>query len=109
MTTSQYYIDCNYCNGEGGHSEYCCSGYSYGVQDCWCAGRGTWKDCRFCGGSGKEKNDTIEWNLESLIEEDRDDHQVFYSIGGVGKFGSYIGTAVYTDGNFDEIQDIEKN
>lgn len=79
------------------------------MQDCGCAGRGTWEDCRFCGGSGKEENDTIEWNFETLKEEDREDHQVFYSIEGVGKFGNYIGTAVYTDGNFDEIQDIEKS
>jgi len=103
-----FYKDCDYCDGEGGHSEYCCSGMDDGVQSCGCAGRGTWKECHHCD-DGKVEHDEIEWDFETLDDEDKHNHQTYYSILGKGiKYGEeYTGAAIYTHGELDEIVDVE--
>lgn len=106
---SNFYTKCDECNGEGGHNVYCCRGYDdEGVQDCACKGQGDWNDCSYCNGLGKVVSDEIEWNFDTLDEVDRHEHQKFYSIEGLGKYGKYIATAIYTKGEFDKIEDIEK-
>lgn len=108
MTQSIFYVQCEYCDGEGGRHDYCCSGYENGVQSCGCGGYGTWVECDHCE-DGKVKHDVINWDFATLEEQDRNDHEVCYSIMGKGaKHGEqYIGAAIYIDGEFSEIVDIE--
>ena len=104
-----FYKDCPHCDGEGGIAKYCCSGFSDGVQDCGCAGQGTFEDCDDCE-NGKVVFDEIEWDWNSEEEFDNHDYQVYYSIIGKGiKHGeSYCATVIYTCGELDEITDIEE-
>lgn len=105
---NKYYKDCEYCEGEGGHYEYCCSGVEDGVQTCGCCGRGTWNECVHCE-EGKVEHDTIIWDFATLEEQDRHDHEIVYFIIGKGeKHGEgYIAAAVYIHGELSEIVDIE--
>ncbi len=49
---------------------------------------------------------TIEWETGDVIDEH--DHETHYAADGVGDDGlEYIGTAIYIDGEFEEITDIE--
>ncbi len=106
---SNFYSKCDTCNGEGCFNVYCCRGYDEeGVQDCGCRGQGTWYDCSQCKGDGKVVTDEIVWNTDTLDEVDRHDYQKFYAIEGLGKEGKYIATAIYTNGEFDMIEDIQK-
>jgi hypothetical protein len=108
--TSNYYENCSICNGEGGVSTFCCPGIDPhdGSISCGCYGRGSWEDCNECNGTGKVITDTINWNYDSLELQYTHDHSKYYSIIGSGNFNKYIGTAVYTNGEFNEIIDIEK-
>lgn len=107
--TSKADEDCQYCDGQGGYSKYCCAGHEDGVQSCGCAGMGTWEECSYCN-DGKVEVEDIEWDFETLDEADAHDYQVYYSILGKGnKTGKeYIGTAIYTCEELDEITDIEE-
>ena len=49
---------------------------------------------------------TIEWETGDVI--DIHDHETHYAANGIGDDGiEYIGTAIYIDGEFEEITDIE--
>ncbi len=108
MIQKTYYIECEHCEGEGGTFAYCCSGLDGGVQSCGCRGAGSFEECPHCN-DGKIEHDTIEWDFNTLAEEDKHDHQTYYSIIGKGvKHGeTYIGTAIYTNGELEEITDLE--
>jgi hypothetical protein len=103
------YADCAYCDGTGGYSSYCCSGMEDGVQSCGCAGQGVWNECPHCE-DGKVVVDEIIWNWDDLIEVDIHDHQKYYAIYGTGKTNKrdYVATVIYTNGEFDELTEIEE-
>jgi hypothetical protein len=102
------YKDCEYCDGEGGHSEYCCSGMEDGVQSCGCAGYGSWEECDYCK-DGQVEHDEVEWDFETSIEVEEHDHEKHYSITGKGiKHDEiYVGIVIYIDGEFSDIVDVE--
>lgn len=110
QTNYPFYEDCEYCEGEGGQSEYCCSGMEDGVPSCGCGGYGSWNECEYCD-EGKTITDYIEWDFESLDDKDEHDYQTYYTIIGKGTITSrqYMGTAIYTHNELDEIVDIEIN
>lgn len=108
MIETTYYIECENCEGEGGTYAHCCSGFDDGVPSCGCGGGGTFEECEHCK-DGKIEHDTITWDFTTLEEQDRNDHEVVYSIIGKGdKHGeSYVAAAVYVGGELSEIVDIE--
>jgi hypothetical protein len=108
MTQTTFYIECENCEGEGGTFAHCCSGFDDGVQSCGCGGGGAFEECAHCK-DGKIEHDTITWDFATLEDEERHDHETIYSIIGKGdKHGeTYIGSAVYTHGEFTEIVDVE--
>ena len=111
-TTTQpaYYEICTECDGDGYVNKYCCSGIDPdGSISCGCYGRGINEDCPTCDGTGKVFVEDIEWDFGTKEEEDTHDYQIYYSILGTGEAtgNKYIGTAIYTCGEFDEITDVE--
>ena len=67
-------------------------------------------DCEELSKMGvKEIEEQIEWNFDTLSDSEKHDSQVSYSIEGrgVNKGREYIGVAVYTYDELEEIIDIE--
>jgi DnaJ-class molecular chaperone len=107
---SAYYEQCTSCDGDGCHYEHCCSGIdSDGSISCGCYGREVEVECPSCYGTGKILVEDIEWDFETLEDEDTHDYQVYYSIEGTGitTGKKYVATAIYTCDELDEITDIE--
>ena len=103
-TTSKYFETCDNCQGEGVIIVPCCDGH-----ECGCKGQGSEITCNACNETGHASEDTIVWNWSTLSYGEEYDHETHHSIEGQSTTSNtmYIGTVIFTDGQFTEITDIE--